>query len=404
MVFHLVTHPDHVRRVLLDNARNYPRSWFYDRTRLIFGEGLLTTEGASWRRLRRMSQPAFHHDRIVALGRLMTESIAAMIERRQAQPGRHVAPVNLAAEFVDLTLRIVGRALLGIELGGEADRISRAVTTSLEYLDYRINNFLSLPPSIPTPRNLRARRALRTFDEVIAGILARRRAAPGLETGDLLSMLLAVRDEETGIGLTDRELRDQIVTFIGAGHETTAVSLAWTFYLLDRHPEADERLRAEVGEALAGHMPTAADLPRLSYTRRVIEESLRIYPPAYATIRDVLADDEIGGFHIPARTMLILCPYLTHRHSAFWPDPEAFDPDRFLPERSADRPRFAWYPFLGGPHQCIGQEFAMMEMILAVVMIVQAFRFRLAPRRRVIPRPMLSLRPGGGMPMIVRPA
>jgi cytochrome P450 len=136
----------------------------------------------------------------------------------------------------------------------------------------------------------------------------------------------------------------------------------------------------------------------------VIEESLRIYPPAYATIRDVLADDEIGGFHIPARTMLILCPYLTHRHPAFWPDPEAFDPDRFLPERSADRPRFAWYPFLGGPHQCIGQEFAMMEMILTVAMIVQAFRFRLAPGARVIPRPMLSLRPGGGLPMIVRPA
>ncbi len=195
-------------------------------------------------------------------------------------------------------------------------------------------------------------------------------------------MLLAVRDEETGEGLTDRELRDQILTFIGAGHETTAVALAWTIYLLCRHPEADDRLRAEVAEVLGGRTPTAADLPRLAYTRRVIEESLRIYPPVYAVVRDAVADDEIGGFHIPARSMIILSPYVTHRHPEFWPDPEAFDPDRFLPDRSAGRPRFAWYPFLGGPHQCIGQEFAMMEMILTIAMLAQAFRFRLRPAPR----------------------
>ena len=183
-----------------------------------------------------------------------------------------------------------------IDLIGEADRLGRAVTTSLEYLEYRINNLLALPPGVPTPRNLRARRALRMLDEMIAEILAGRRARPGRDAGDLLAMLLAVRDEETGEGLTDRELRDQIITFIGAGHETTAVALAWTVFLLCRHPEADARLRAEVADVLGGRTPTADDLPRLAYTRRVIEESLRVYPPVYAVVRDAVADDEIGGF------------------------------------------------------------------------------------------------------------
>jgi cytochrome P450 len=179
------------------------------------------------------------------------------------------------------------------------------------------------------------------------------------------------------------------------------LTLSWTISLLCRHPEAADRLRDEV-DSLGGRTPAADDLPRLSYTRRVIEESLRLYPPVYATLRDAVADDEIGSYHIPARSMIILCPYVTHRHPDFWPDPEAFDPDRFLPERSADRPRFAWYPFLGGPHQCIGQEFAMMEMVLALAMIARAFRFDLAPGARVEPRAMYTLRPRDGVPVILR--
>jgi cytochrome P450 len=402
LVFHLVAHPDHVRRVRVDNARNYPRSWYYDRTRAVLGEGLVTTEGVAWRRLRRMSQPAFHHERVAGLAGLMTEAIGAMIGRW----GEHARvdgdePLDVATEFAALTLRIVGRALGGIDLIGEADRIGRAVTTVLEYLERRINDLVAFPPSVPTPRNLRARRALRTLDALIADVVAGRRGDPAR---DLLSMLLAVRDEETGAALTDRELRDQVLTFIGAGHETTAVSLAWTTYLISRHPDVDDRLRAEVAETLGGRTPTVSDLPRLPYTRRVIEESLRLYPPVYAVVRDVIAGDEIGGFRIPARSMVILSPYVTHRHPDSWPEAEIFDPDRFHPDRSADRPRFAWYPFLGGPHQCIGQEFAMMEMILTVAMLAQAFRFQLAPGARVEPRPMLVLRPGRGVPMILRPA
>jgi cytochrome P450 len=258
-----------------------------------------------------------------------------------------------------------------------------------------------MPISVPTPGNLSASRAIRTLDTIIANVIAERRRHPDRDAGDLLAMLLAVRDEETGEGLTDRELRDQIITFIGAGHETTAVALAWTVYLLSQHPDVETRLHDEVAELIGDRTPTAADLPRLVFARRVVEESLRIYPPVYAVARDVVEDDIIGGFHIPARSLIIVSPYVTHRHPDFWPSPEQFDPDRFRPDRSAGQPRFAWYPFLGGPHQCIGQEFAMMEAILILVMLTQSFRLQLVPGTRVKPKAMLSLRPDGGVPMIV---
>ena len=402
LLFHLVAHPDGVRRVLLDNQRNYPRSWYYDRTRVVVGEGLVTTEGAPWRRLRRLAQPAFHHDRVAALAATMTDAIDAM-RLRWHDLARAGAPVDVADEFVGLTLRIVGRTLMSIDLGGEADRIDAAVTTGLEYLESRLGGLLPIPLSVPTPRNLRARRAIRTLDAVIAGIVAGRRREPDHDAVDLLAMLLAAVDEETGSGLSDVEIRDQIITFIGAGHETTAVALAWTKYLLSQHPDADARLRAEVSCVLGGRIPKADDLPNLTFTRRVVEESLRLYPPVYALGRDAREDDEIGGFRIPARSTVILSPYVTHRHPDIWPDPEAFDPDRYLPDRAAGRPRFAWYPFLGGPHQCIGQEFAMMEATLTLAMIAQSFRLRLAPGAVVEPRPILSLRPRNGVPMILDP-
>ena len=334
MVFHLVAHPDHVKQVLVDNAKNYPRSRYYDRIKVVVGEGLVSTEGAAWRRLRRLAQPAFHHQRIAALAELMTGAIGAMLGRWREQ-ARGGEPLDVAAEFAGLTLRIVGQALLSIDLAGEADRIGRAVTTALEFLERRVNDLLIIPAAVPTPRNLRARRALRTFDALIYDTIAGRRREPDRDAGDLLSRLLSARDEETGEGLTDLELRDQVLTFIGAGHETTAVALAWTMYLLDRHPEAQARLRAEVEDVLGDRTPTAEDLPRLGYTRRVIEESLRIYPPVYAVLRDAVAEDQIGGFRIPARSMVILSPYVTHRHPGIWPDPEVFDPDRFAPDRGS---------------------------------------------------------------------
>jgi cytochrome P450 len=398
--FHLISHPDHVRHVLLDHQRNYPRSWLYDRTKVAAGTGLVTTEGGAWRRLRRMSQPAFHHDRIAALVGVMADEAEALRRRwldRAAGSGGSFR-TELSHEFETLTLRVVGRALLGTDLADSSEALGPPVTELMSYTLHRLNNRLAPPPWVPTPRNIRFNRTLRSFDALIAEILARRRSASGdVGAPDLLAMLLDVRDEETGAGLSDRELRDQVVTFLVAGYETTAIGLTWTFYLLSRHPGAWERVRAEVESVLGDRTPTAADLPRLAFTRRVFDEALRHYPPVYAVARDAARADTIGGFDIPARSTVILSPYVTHRHPEFWPDPEAFDPDRFTPERSEGRPRFAWYPFLGGPHQCIGQEFALSEALVAITAVARSFRLTLSSDAVVEPEPVLTIRPKGGM-------
>ncbi len=402
--FHLIAHPDHVRHVLLDHQKDYPRSWLYDRTRVAAGTGLVTTEGPAWRRLRRMAQPAFHHDRIAALVGVMADEAEALRRRwldRAAGSGGSFR-TELAHEFETLALRVVGRALLGTDLADTSDALGPPVTELMAYTLHRLRHRVAPPPWVPTPRNIRFTRALRSFDALIAGILARRRSAPGDgQIPDLLAMLLDARDEETGAGMSDRELRDQIVTFLVAGYETTAIGLTWAFYLLARYPEARDRVRAEVESVLGDRTPTAVDLPRLAYTRRVFDEALRLYPPVYAVARDAARADAIGGFDIPARSVVILSPYVTHRHPEIWPDPEAFDPDRFTPGRSAGRPRFAWYPFLGGPHQCIGQEFAVSEAVVAIATVVRSFRLTLPPGAVVEPEPVLTIRPRGGMPMRV---
>lgn len=392
MLFHQLAHPEHVKHVLVDHTRNYPRGWMYRRMRFAVGDGLVTTEGETWKRLRRMAQPAFHTQRVARLVQGMVEEISNLRQHWAVQAERGT-PFDVAAEFVRLTLSIVGRALLGIDLNTQSDRLGAAFLVCMEYVEDRLGNPFALPPWIPTPGSRRFHAASLTIDTIIQELIAQRRARGTVDTAnDLLSMLLAVRDEETGAGLTDRELRDQLYTFIAAGYETTALALGWTIYLLHEHPQAEERVRAEMIAVLDGRTPTLADLPRLTFTRRVIEESLRLYPPVFAVARGVVADDVIGGYRIPARSTVVLSPYVTHRHPGFWSNPEAFDPDRFAPERSAERPRFAWYPFLGGPHQCIGQEFAMMEATLALAMLLPTFHLELAPGARVEPWPLLGLR------------
>jgi cytochrome P450 len=401
-VYHLVSHPDHVEYVLQHNHRNYPRSWFYRRTKEVIGDGLVSSEGEPWRRQRRMVQPAFQHQRVAGLAAIMTDATSAMLERWRAfaESGR---TFDVSAEMVRLTLAIVGRALLGVDLEGDADAIRAGVTVAMEHLDHRIGNIFSLPASVPTPRNLRFRRALRALDDLIFEIIDRRRRE-GRDTGDLISMLLATRDPETGDALTDRELRDQVITFIGAGHETTALALTWTLYLLARHPEAEARVRDELADVLGGRVPKTQDVPGLKFTRMAIQEALRLYPPVFALLRDTLRDDEIGGYRIPARSSIVLSPFVTHRHPAVWDEPERFDPDRFSPGRSQGRPRLAYFPFLGGPHRCIGEEFAMMEAQLIVAMVLQAYRLERATDGPVEPWAMLSLRPRDGLPVRVRRA
>jgi cytochrome P450 len=401
-VFHQLVHPEHVRHVLQDHAKNYPRSKFYDLMKLAVGKGLVTSDGPYWLRNRRLAQPAFQRQRVAALAESMIDLTSSMITRWRAQAETGQA-IDVAKEMMRLTLGIAGKTLFNADISGEADAMGRAVTGVFEYLNYRINHLVALPLVIPTPRNIRFRRALRMLDKVVYDIIDSHRRN-GIDTGDLLSVLLSARDEETGGGMSDLQLRDEVITFIGAGHETTAQALSWTWYLLSKHPDVDRRMRAEITETLAGRVPTVQDLPGLQYTRMVIEESMRLYPPVWGVTRRAAEDDEIGGFHIPRNSIVILCQYITHRHPAFWENPEGFDPERFTLERVALRPRYAYFPFLGGPHQCIGIDFAMMEAVLVIAMVAQAFRLELMPGHTAGLDTIFTLRPKGGVWMTLHDA
>jgi cytochrome P450 len=394
---YMIFHPDHLKHVLQENNQNYVKGILIQRSKVLIGDGLFSSEGSFWRRQRRLAQPAFHRERIAAFGALMVETIAAMLARWEpiAAAG---TPFDVAPEMSRLTLDVVGKALFSMDLSGEAAEVGCALRVALEHVTYLAFSVFYAPLVIPTPRNLRFRRALRALDAVVYDVIATRRRA-GDDAGDLLAMLLRARDEETGEGMSDRQLRDEVMTFFLAGHETTAVALAWTWYLLARHPAVEERLRAEVGAVLDGRAPTVEDLGALVYTRMVVEEVLRLYPPLWAFPRQTIAEDEIGGYRITANSLVSICPYVTHRHPEFWDDPERFDPERFTPERAAARPRYAYLPFSGGPRQCIGNEFALMEAQLAVAMTVQSYRLSLVRDEPIELEIRVTLRPRGGVMM-----
>ena len=397
----LVNHPDYIKHVLQDNNHNYNKDTFdYDLLRIVVGNGLLTSDGDFWLRQRRLVQPAFHHERLAAFGALMTDSTQALLDRWQARSDRD-QPLDVAHEMMRLTLHIVGRALFSIDIDAEADEFGQAFTTMNKYLTESFYRVLPIPMSFPTPRNRRAQRALRTLNQVVRRIIVDRRRT-GVDKGDLLSMLLAARDEETGEGMDDNQVRDEVMTLLLAGHETTANALSWTWYLLSTHPAVECTLHAELDRVLGGRVPTVRDLPNLPYNRMVIEESMRLYPPAWAINRKAIADDEIGGYTIRAKSMVFMSAYTMHRHPAFWDNPEGFDPERFTPERSEGRPHFAYFPFGGGPRLCIGNNFAMLEAQLLLATIAQRYRLELVSGHVVMPEPLITLRLHNGLPMMIR--
>ncbi len=398
--WYLITHPDDVEYVLRTNGRNYvkpPR--LTAQFELLLGQGLLTSEGAHWLRQRRLSQPAFHRQRLATLGSVMTTAAEETAGRWQGA-ARSGEPLDIASEMSHLTLRVVGRALLGADLSAQVGPVGSVLADTLNFVEFRVRHPYALPVSAPLPRNLRFRRAKKTFDEVVYNIIEVRRKT-GEDTGDLVSMLLAARDEETGEGMTDEQLRDEVLTILLAGHETTAVALSWTWYELSRRPEVEETLHAELDRVLSGRVPTLEDLPNLPYNRMVIDESLRLYPPAWGMARQTREADEIRGYTIPANTPVSLIQYITHRHPEFWDDPEKFDPERFLPERSSGRPQFAYFPFGGGQRQCIGNNFALIEAQLILATLAQRYRLRLVPGHPVKPEPIVTLRPRHGLLMTV---
>lgn len=396
MYWHLVAHPAGVERVLQTNQQNYPKGKLFNKPlSLLVGEGLLTSEGEFWRRQRRLAQPAFHRQRIAALGDTMTAATQRTLGRWREfeKAGR---PFDVAAEMTRLTLQIAGLTLFGVDLSDDAGRVGGALGVAFEHINHRMSYPWALPEVVPTRRNRRFLSARRALDGVIYRIIHERRRRDA-DTGDLLSMLLLARDEETGEGMSDEQLRDEVMTILIAGHETGAAALAWAWYLLARHPEVERKLHEELARVLGGRTPAAEDLRSLPYTKMVFDEVLRLYPPAWALLRQAAVEDDICGHRMPAGSLLVLSPYVTHRHPEFWDEPEKFDPARFTSERAAARPKFAYFPFGGGSRQCIGSNFALMEAQLVLATAAQHFRPRLAPGRAVEEDPTFTLRPRGGV-------
>ncbi len=389
--------PAHVEYVLQTNSRNYRKGKNYKEVAASTGNGLFVSEGDVWRRQRRLAQPAFHHQRIASFAKIMTDSAEAMLKHWQplAECG---ASVEVDAEMLRLTLGIVGKALFSRDLSDEADTMSQSFEIIRKHMTDRIMSVVKFPANFPTLQNRRFRQAIANAEQIVYDLIAERRRGQG-NTDDLLSLFMAARDEETGEGLSDTELRDQALTIIGAGYETTTQALAWTWYLLAKHPEIENRLSAEISDVLGGRTPTFDDLPHLKYTLMVFQEAMRLYPPIWMMTRAAITSDEIGGYRIPANSEILLLPYITHRHPKYWDHPEEFDPEHFLPEKVASRPRFAYLPFGGGPRQCIGNNFALMEAQLIIATVAQKYRLRLADGRVIEPEASVTLRPRGSMRM-----
>ena len=396
----MIFHPQDIKHVLQENYRNYSKdTYLMQFIKPVLGQGLLTNDGQSWLHQRRLMQPAFHRQHLATFGTMMTTATLAMLERWQHATGQD-QPLDMAQEMTRLTMRIVGQALFSIDLGDETQHIGQTFMTLMKlYADYLYN---PIPPlGIPSPRNRRIQQTIRALDEVVYGIITAHRREYADQV-DLLSLLLSARDAETGEEMSDRQVRDEVMTLLLAGHETTANALSWAWYLLSQHPEVEARLHTELEQVLGGQVPTVEHLPRLSYTHMVLEETMRLYPPAIGFNRKALANDEVGGYTVPARTLIWLSPYATHRHPDFWENPEVFDPERFSPERSTGRQHFAYFPFGGGPRLCIGSNFAMMEAQLILAPIAQRYRLRLMPGQRVEPEVLLTMRPRNGLPMLLQ--
>lgn len=388
---YFLNHPDLIETVLVRNPQRFQKDRVIRNSRWFFGQGLLTSEGDFWLRQRRLSQPAFHRERVCSYARIMTDYAEEMLAAWNSGEVRDVH-----REMMQLTLRIVVRALFSVE-AEQTDSISAALNALMRNAT---GIRMLFPPAgryLPTPTMIEVRRAVRHLEETVYRIIERRRAH-ACDTGDLLSMLMQVRDED-GSAMTDKQLRDEVLTFLLAGHETTALALSWTWHLLAQHTEAEQKLHSELDNVLGGRVPAFADLPALAYTDSVIKESMRLYPPAWSLARTVTSDIELRGYAIPAGANIVMSQWVMHHDERYFPVPHKFNPDRWLDPAIRKLPRFAYFPFGGGPRQCIGAAFAQMEAVLLLATIAQRFRLVAVPDHRVIPVPSFTLRPKYGIKM-----
>jgi cytochrome P450 len=392
----LLSDPGDIEDVLVTHHRRFTKGRALQRARRMLGNGLLTSEGEFHRRQRRLAQPAFHRPRVAAYGEVMTRLAIRFCERQRAGE-----TIDIAREMNQLTLAIVGRTLFGADVESQAAEVREALTAVLEMFDVSVSPLASLLERLPLPRMRRFRAALTRLDRIVYGIIDARRREGG-DRGDLLSMLLLAHDEEgDGGSMTNQQLRDEAMTLFLAGHETTANALAWTWYLLAQHPAAEARLHAEVDALINGRVPTSEDVPKLTFTRRVLAESMRLYPPAWAIGRRAIEAHPVGGYVVATGSLVLASQWVVHHDPRHYPDPDRFDPERWLPESQALRPKFSYFPFGGGPRVCIGEAFAWMEGMLLLATVARQWRFQLVPGHPVSIQPVITLRPHHGIKMTV---
>lgn len=389
----LVNHPEGVTRVLQDNHTNYgkDRSPFYRMLKWFLGEGLVTSDGSYWRRQRRLAQPSFQRKHLDELSPMMVNCTRQMLS-----DWRDGTRLDAAEQMMTLTLRIIGLAIFSEDLSQSSHDVGQAFEELQNQMGERFQALIPLPPVLPLPRDRRFRAARERLDRVVLDQVEHRRAQSD-RPRDLLTTLLEAVDPESGESMTDRQICDELITFLLAGHETTANTLAWTLCLLSRHPDIRRRLEQEVDTALEGRPPSVQDLPSMPFGERVIQEAMRLYPPAWVYGRYARQRDQILGFDVPAGHIITIAPYALHRHPKFWPNPEGFDPDRFAQPLA----KGSFVPFAAGPRQCIGNYFAMLEARLILATLTQNVRLNLVPGATVEPDPLITLRPRGGVPVTV---
>lgn len=375
---YLLNHPDYVRHVLVDNNRNYSKDTFSNQIfKRVMGDGLITAEGDDWRWQRRLMQPAFHHARLEKLDGLIVEAAQTMLDMWQEHYERG-EPVDIARQMASLTLTVTARALFGVNLGEQVNQVGEIVNRAALLFE--------------KPSNPALQQSAAEFRAVVDEIVQKRRR-DFQDTGDLLSSMMLARDETSGAGMDDEQLRNQLGGLLLAGYETTANALTWTWYLLSQNLWAVERLRREVDQALGSRAPRYLDLERMPYLRQVLDESLRLYPPAWIIGRRALGEDSIGGYYVAPDTVLAISIYTLHRHPAFWENPDTFDPQHFAPQAVAGRHKYAYIPFGGGPRQCIGNGFGLLEASLIMACVAQRFELHLVPGTEVQPQAIFVLRP-----------
>ncbi len=394
-----ITEPDYIEQVLLDRD-TFAKGRDNENLKFLLGNGLLTSEGDFWLKQRRLIQPLFHKQRLESFVQKMNEQAQLLIQEWRTLPN---PAVDMHNEMMKVTLRIVSSTLLSSPVTGDFRTVSDALWYLMEGMVKRTRNFIRLPYWIPLPRHQRMKQNRQILDNTILAIINKRRSEKG-NFDDLLTMLMEVEDADTAERMTDRQLRDEIITIYLAGYETTANALSFTFYLLAKHPDIKERVAAEVKSVTGGSQLRYEDLPRLDYTGRVIKEAMRLYPPAYGILRQAMKDTVIDGYIIKRGDNIVMSPYAVQRWERFWENPTQFDPDRFLPERMKDKPRYAYFPFGGGARLCIGNNFAMMEMQIILASVCGLFDFTVEEGFAPELEALVTLRPGKGMPLKITPA